>query len=63
MTDWLRRLEHKVSRCILLAITIMLLVASNSSAHAETNTSFEPFTGDGWSLTADGVLTLENEQG
>ena len=63
MKDWQRRLEHKASRCILLALTIILLVASNSSAHAETNTSFEPFEGDEWSLTADGVLTLENEQG
>ncbi len=49
---------------------IMLLIAFSfcfaffaSSAQAETNTSFEPFEGDGWSLTADGVLTLENEQG
>ena len=49
---------------------IMLLIAFSfcfalfaSSAHAEPNTSFEPFDGDGWSLTADGVLTLENELG
>ncbi|MEZ4509528.1 MAG: hypothetical protein R2881_07840 [Eubacteriales bacterium] len=53
----------KLNGIRLFLVFIFVLNCFCLPAHAESNTSFEPFEGDGWSLTADRVLTLENEQG
>ena len=34
-----------------------------NAAHARAESDYEPFDGDGWSITADGVMTIESNQG
>ena len=43
-----------------LAVLVVGLLSYQSTAHAE---DYTPHDGDGWSMTADGVMTIESNQG
>ena len=46
---------------LLTLIGIACVAIAGKSAHAESD--YEPYNGDGWSITANGVMTIESNQG
>jgi hypothetical protein len=55
---------HLLKFLFLALVGIFLILSISHEAHAFGGyDGYEPFDGDGWSITADGVMTIENNQG
>ena len=56
-----RKVKLFAAGLLLAVVGIACVAMAGKSAHAESD--YEPYIGDGWSITANGVMTIESNQG
>ena len=56
-----RKVKLFAAGLLLAVVGIACVAMAGKLAHAESD--YEPYNGDGWSITANGVMTIESNQG